>query len=136
MNITYDTRKELPCDQLHRLFQSVGWTEGAETQEMLKNFNRPFLNSTIVVSAWEDGYLVGCVRVLSDRTVRSVIYDLAVAPEYHNKGIGKELLQRCIEHFPDSEWLVGTTQDIAGYYKKMGFTMDKGAFLRIPSKWF
>jgi len=41
--------------------------------------------------------------------------------EYRNRGIGKELVRRCIAHFPDSEWLVQTEKHFAGYYEKMGF---------------
>ena len=136
MNITYSTRKDLPSEQLHRLFMSVGWSDGMESPFMLKNFNVPFLNSTVVISAWENDCLVGCVRVLSDRVVRSVIYDLAVAPAFQNQGIGRELVRRCIEHFPDSEWLVGTTQEVSAYYEKMGFEVEQGVFLRLPSRWF
>ena len=136
MNITYSTRKDLPPEQLHRLFMSVGWSDGMESPFMLKNFNVPFINSTVVISAWENDCLVGCVRVLSDKIIRSVIYDLAVAPEFQNQGIGKELIRRCIEHFPDSEWLVGTTHKTSAYYEKIGFKVEQGVFLNIPSKWF
>jgi|GEM_PF-5783122 len=35
--IRYDDKiKELPCDQLYNLFKLAGWTEGSETDEMLK----------------------------------------------------------------------------------------------------
>jgi ribosomal protein S18 acetylase RimI-like enzyme len=136
MSIAYNTRKDLPYEQLHKLFMSVGWSDGTETSFMLENFNMPFINSTVVISAWENDSLVGCVRVLSDKIFRSVIYDLAVLPEYQNKGIGKELIKRCIEHFPESEWLVGTLDNIAGYYEKIGFKIDQGVFLSISSKWF
>lgn len=64
---------------------------------MIKNYSIPFINSTLVISAWENERLIGAVRVLSDKMFRSIIYDLLVLPEYQNKGIGKELLQRCIE---------------------------------------
>jgi len=64
MGITYNTRKNLPCEQLHKLFMSVGWSYGTETSFMLRNFNMPFINSTVVISAWENDYLVGCVRCL------------------------------------------------------------------------
>jgi ribosomal protein S18 acetylase RimI-like enzyme len=90
---------------------------------------------TLVVSAWENDRLVGVVRVLSDKIIRSIIYDLVIDPEYQNKGIGRELVKRCIEHFPDSEWTVQTTEKIACYYEKTGFKIYKDVFLSIPSKW-
>lgn len=136
MSITYDTRKDIPCKQLHKLFMAVGWSDGTETPLMLNNFNKPFINSTLVISAWENDSLVGCVRVLSDKMLRSIIYDLAIVPEFQNQGIGKELVRKCIDYFPYSEWLVGTIPKTARYYEKMGFKVVEGVFLNIPSKWF
>lgn len=135
MQIVYGTRKDLPCEGLHDLFTAVGWSDGAITPSMLENFNVSFINSTIVISAWAEDKLVGCVRVLSDRMFRSVIYDLAVMPEFQNQGIGKELVRRCREYFPGSEWLV-ETENAAGFYKKIGFKPNKNDFLSIPCKWF
>lgn len=136
MNIVYnDIRKDLPVEQLHRLFTLAGWADGSETPEMLKYFNIPFINSTLVISAWDNDRLVGTVRVLSDKIIRSIIYDLVIDPEYQNKGIGQELVKRCIEHFPDSEWLVQTTKEISSYYEKLGFKINDDVFLSIPSKW-
>jgi len=130
-----DKRKDLPCDQLHYLFRSAGWTDGSETDEMKNNFNLPFINSTLVISAWENERLVGVVRVLSDKVIRSVIYDLVVEPEFQGRGIGKELIKRSIEHYPHTEWLVQTTEKIANFYEKIGFSKYKGVVLNIPSKW-
>lgn len=135
MHIVYDTRKDLPCEELHDLFIAVGWSDGIVTPSMVENFNVPFINSTIVISAWVDDKLVGCVRVLSDRMFRSIIYDLAVMPEFQNQGIGKELVGRCMEYFPDSEWLV-QTETATGFYEKIGFKASKDVFLKIPCKWF
>ena len=136
MSITYDTIKNLPCEQLHNLFMAVEWSDGTETTFMIDNFNKPFVNSTIVISAWENDCLVGCVRVLSDKIFRSIIYDLAVKPEYQNRGIGKELVRKCKEYFPNSEWLVETFAMRAGFYEKLGFKTKAGVSLSIPSKWF
>ena len=137
MSIIYsNTKKDLPSEQLHELFISAGWSDGSETSNMIKNYNIPFINSTLVVSAWKGERLIGVARVLSDKMFRSVIYDLVVFPEFQNKGIGKELLRLCIEHFPNSEWLVGTTKDMASYYEKIGFKKDDGVFLTIPCKLF
>lgn len=137
MNITYKSIKDLPNQQLYKLFVSVGWAdESTTTQSMIDNFNKPFINSTIVLSAWDNDLLVGCVRVLSDKMFRSVIYDLAVLPEFQGNGIGKELVKRCREQCPNSEWLVGTTTERASFYEKIGFEKNSDVFLSVPCKWF
>jgi len=138
MNINYnDTQKDLPPEQLRDLFISVGWSDGSETPDMVKaGYGIPWINSTLVVSAWVGERLIGAVRVLSDTMFRSIIYDLMVLPEYQNMGIGAELLRRCIAHFPNSEWLVQTTKEISGYYIKHGFKVIDDVFLTIPCKLF
>ena len=136
MNITYKTTKDLPNEQLYKLFLAVGWADKTTTTPaMIDNFNQPFINSTIVISAWAEDVLIGCVRVLSDLMFRSVIYDLAVLPEYQGNGIGKELVKRCREQVPNSEWLVGTTTERASFYEKIGFEKSNDVFLSIPCKW-
>ena len=135
MGITYnDKNKDLSCDQLDKLFISAGWSDSEPTHDN-SWFKIPFTNSTLVISAWDQDYLIGVVRVLSDTFGRSVIYDLVVLPEYQNKGIGKELVRRCIEHFPNSEWLVQTETHISAFYEKLGFSIYKDVVLTIPSKY-
>lgn len=136
MRVEYRTIKDLPCNDLYQLFLAVGWAkEDKTTQAMLDNFNIGFINSTFVFSAWVDEHLVGCVRVLSDKHFRSIIYDLAVLPKFQNKGIGKELVQRCINACGSSEWLVQTDK-VKGFYEKVGFKENADYFLTIPCKWF
>ena len=136
-DITYSERKDLPNLPLRDLFYAVGWSDGTETPAMLSAFNRPFLHSTYVCSAWDGDRLIGCVRVLSDTMFRSVIYDLAVLPAYQHQGIGTELLRRCRAQWPDSEWLVQTEPQTAAYYEKNGFArISDSVFLHIPCKWF
>ena len=138
MNITYnDKQKDLPPEQVHKLFVAVGWSDGTETPEMIANgYIIPWVNSTLVISAWDGDCLIGAVRVLSDTMFRSIIYDLMVLPEYQGKGVGMELVKRCIEYYPNSEWLVQTTKEISGYYEKIGFTVNNDVFLTVPCKLF
>lgn len=135
MNVEYKTQKDLPCDKLYQLFLAVGWASEDTTQEMIDNFNIGFIHSTFVFSAWIEDELVGCVRVLSDLHFRSVIYDLAVLPAYQNKGIGKELVKRCINACDSSECLV-QTDTAKEFYEKIGFKENGDYFLTIPCKWF
>ena len=133
--IEYKSIKDLPCDELYQLFLAVGWAdENTTTQDMIDHFNVGFLHSTFVFSAWDDGKLVGCVRVLSDLKFRSVIYDLAVLPQYQHQGIGTNLVRKCKEACPDSAWLV-QTETAAEFYKKIGFTDMEGYALTMQGKW-
>jgi len=137
MGIIYnETKKDLPCEQLQKMFVAVGWSDNSETPDMIKKYNVPFINSTIVVSAWDGDKLIGAIRALSDKMFRSIIHDFLVLPEYQNQGIGKELMRRCIAFYPNSEWLVGTSKETAPYYEKLGFEMNDGAFLFIKCKHF
>ena len=130
-----EKKKDLPIDQLRFLFMSAGWSKGDETQEMVSNFNLPFINSTLVISAWHEDRLVGVVRVLSDKIIRSAIYDLVVDPEFRCRGIGRELLERCVRTFPKTEWIVQTDDENAEYYLKNGFISYPGNVLFRPSAW-
>lgn len=140
LNIVYnDEMKDLPLWQLHELFIAVGWSDGGELpDEMKAGFMQPWLNSTLVISAWDGDRLVGAVRVLSDTIFRSVIYDLLVTPEYQGKCIGSELVNRCKSHYPGSEWLVGCDRKNTAFYKKLGFEdiPESDAFLVAPCKLF
>jgi ribosomal protein S18 acetylase RimI-like enzyme len=140
LNIVYnDEMKDLPLWQLHELFIAAGWSDGGELpDEMKAGFMQPWLNSTLVISAWDGNRLVGAVRVLSDTIFRSVIYDLLVAPDYQGKGIGSELVNRCKNHYPSSEWLVSCDRKKTAFYKKLGFEdiPESDALLIIPCKLF
>lgn len=135
--IEYKTDKNLPCEQLYQLFVAVGWAdETTTTNSMIENFNKPFVNSTIVVSAWHNDILIGCIRALSDKMFRSVIYDLAVLPEYQKQGIGSELVKRCIEVYTNSEWVLETIPERISFYESIGFELSKKPVLKIPCKYF
>ena len=42
--------RNLPVEQLHKLFMAVDWSKGSEAP---KSYNIPFINSTLVISAWD-----------------------------------------------------------------------------------
>jgi len=60
MIIVYnDEKKDLPLEQLYKIFIAVGWSDGGKLSDVMKaGFVKPWLNSTLVVSAWDgDSFL-------------------------------------------------------------------------------
>ena len=132
MAIIYKEQKDLPCDQLYTLFHAVGWAGKDIPDFMLKHFNRPFLQSSHVISAWEEEKLIGCARVLTDGITRAILWDVAVLPPYQGMGIGRIMVEKCMARYPAAQWLLCTVPERMGFYEKLGFSKDDSVFMSIP----
>lgn len=95
---------------------------------IIKNFNKPLINSAIVLSAWAEEQLVGCVRVLSDQMFRSVIDDLGGSAGVLGPGDRAGIDTRCRAVFPDSEWLVERKTTAEFLYETWVSTKSGGLF--------
>lgn len=74
MSILYrEDYKDLPIPQLQKLFVSVGWDNGDATSEMIRNYNKPFINSTLIISAWDNQRLVGVYERMGFQASNEVI---------------------------------------------------------------
>ena len=153
--IDFKETKDISGERLVKLFDAVGWIrsrdEKPETdvgKDHIANHTlyidhddpsgiiaRSFHNSTFVASAWDGDELVGAVRVLSDGIQRSVIYDLAVLPEYQGQGIGKRMVARCLEEFPDTQFTLGTGSKNFVFYERFGF-INSGNYMEKASDAF
>jgi ribosomal protein S18 acetylase RimI-like enzyme len=93
MSLTFEMT--LPSkDEFWRLFATTGWNDEymRSADELMSALSR----STCVVSAYDDGALVGFGRVVSDGALHAMIYDLIVSPDHQCRGIGAEILRRLV----------------------------------------
>lgn len=61
------------------------------------------------------------VRVISDKIMAANIMDLVVLSEYHGKGIGKKLVELCVQKLPHGDWFAHTSANNYSFYEKCGF---------------
>jgi ribosomal protein S18 acetylase RimI-like enzyme len=80
-----------------------------------------FENSYIVCTIYHDDQLVGICRALSDGVRQSAIYDLNVASNYRNKGIGYKLMTAILSKLPCGPIILFAVPGKASYYRKFGF---------------
>ena len=65
-----------------------------------------FEQSSLVITAWKAGHLIGIARVLSDGVLYSYLVDLAVEPDVQGLGIGRLLVRSVLERCAGTDLLV------------------------------
>jgi GNAT superfamily N-acetyltransferase len=90
---TIEYRHNFPLDpaEVVRVFNASGITRPTGD---LPRIARMFSAPSLVISAWQDGCLVGVSRSLTDYSYCCYLSDLAVDKAFQGKGIGKELIKR------------------------------------------
>ena len=108
-------------DELRDLYASVGW--GAYTRD-IAGLHTAVANSSYVVTARDDGALVGLARCLSDDTSICYLQDILVRPEYQHQGNGTRLVAACLARYKHVRSKVLLTDDEDAqhsFYRSMGF---------------
>ena len=109
---------KISAKQIADLRQSVGWNR-MESAYSDKNMQRYFH-----VGCYNNGKLVGYIDCVSNRVTDAYIQDLMVAPDFQNKGIATELVNRVISRTKtDGIYMVNVIFDehLRSFYKKFGF---------------
>lgn len=86
-----------------------------------RKLERAFNNSYVCVFAYDDKKLIGMCRALCDGEYQASIHDLVLLPEYHGKGIGRELFQKLLEKLPVQNIILFAAPGREGFYEKCGF---------------
>lgn len=89
---------------------------------------RGIAHSTLI-TARDEGKLVGLIRGVSDMHTLAFIQDLIVLPEYRGKGIGRELLEQFDDYFKSVNRIVivCSNPELGEFYKQAGFIRSKEA---------
>ena len=103
------------------LYASVGRTAYTEQPESLR---RGFEASLLVLAAYEDGALVGLIRVVGDGQTIVFVQDILVHPSCQRRGIGTALLKEVLKRYSHVRQIELTTDDTPktrAFYESVGF---------------
>ena len=79
----------------------------------------------------ETEHVVGWISAISDRVSSAFIPHLSVLPEFQGKGIGTELVRRCIEHYNEIYAIdLMCDEDVVPFYAKSGLKRAIGMVSR------
>ena len=128
--IKYTEEKKFTQEEVQKLFLSVGWTSGNYPKRLYK----ALMNSSTVLTAWDDEELVGLIRVLDDTEMLAQIHYVLVRPDHQGKGIAGTMLEHVKEKYKDFMYIEVMPEDKKNvpFYEKHGFTiMKNGAAIQI-----
>ncbi len=106
---------------LHRLYRSQWWTRDRTLDE-----TRSIVRHSNLILGFVDtrGCLIAFARVLSDFTIKALIFDLIVDESHRRKGLGSALLQTILDHPSLSRvrhFELYCLPEMAPYYESLGF---------------
>lgn len=118
----FNEKKTISPSKMFEVFKSVGWSKNKKEASKIA---RAYKNADIFISAWDGKELVGIVRAITDKEYNGVIFGLAIKKEYQRKGIGKEMIKRCINKYPKIKWFIIANKKSKQFYPKVGFKLSK-----------
>jgi len=87
-------------------------------------------HANLVVTAWDQGTLVGISRTLTDFAYVGYLSDLAVRESHQRQGIGLELIRKTRERMgPRSTIVLLAAPQAVDYYPRIGFTRHESAWV-------
>ena len=128
--LIYTEEKKFTQEQVRQSFLSVNWISGNYPKRLYK----AFMNSSTVLTVWDDDKLVGLARVLDDSAILAQIHYVLVHPDYQGKGIAGKMIEYIKEKYKDFLYIEGMPEDKNNvpFYEKHGFSvMENGTAIQI-----
>lgn len=128
--LKYTEEKIFTQEQVQQLFLSVNWVSGNYPKRLYK----ALMNSSTVLTVWDDDFLVGLLRVLDDTEMLAQIHYVLVHPDYQGRGIASKMLEYIKEKYKNFMYLEVMPEDKnnAAFYRKNGFSiMENGIAMQI-----
>ena len=95
---------------------------------------RMLAGSNLLITAREDGRLLGFLRGLTDHCYRCFIADLAVAKDFQGMGIGKRLIEFSRNLQPEARLFLFSAEDAIPFYQKLGFSLHDRCYQLKPDE--
>ena len=120
MNINYTMEHPTDFNGLLALYESLGWNSLQLTVNELEQMCK---QSWYAIYAFNDKKLVGMGRIISDGVITGVICGVCVLPNYQSIGIGKEIVERLIQHCEQHKVIpqLMCVEKLQPYYESIGF---------------
>jgi predicted N-acetyltransferase YhbS len=136
--ITYQIENDLSVTEFREVLVNSTLGERRPVDEP-QRLSKMLDNGNLIITARENGKLIGVARSLTDFSFCTYLSDLAVDEGYQKKGIGKELIRLTKLETPDARLILLSAPAAVEYYPKIGmkkweqcYTITEISELKFP----
>lgn len=119
LTITYQTEKNLSVEEFISVLERSTLGERRPIQDV-ERIAAMLQNANLIVTARDNGAIVGVSRAISDFAFCTYLSDLAVDENYQKQGIGKELIRQTKLAAPQAKLILLSAPKAVEYYPKIG----------------
>jgi GNAT superfamily N-acetyltransferase len=125
VSLAYATDRRPDVDAIRALYAAAPLRRPIHDAARIR---RMYEGSNVVLTAWDGERLVGIARGLSDGCFDGYLADLAVHPDYQNRGVGRRLLELARSLNPEVQWVLLASPVAKDYYAHLGWS-------GLPNAW-
>ena len=127
MQIEYRLNGRVSAEEVADVFERSGINRPTKDIERIQKM---LDGANLIVTAWDDGKVVGIARSVTDFCYCCYLSDLAVDSAYQQGGIGRELVNRTQQQLSEQVSLILLSAPGAmSYYPKIGFDKADNAWI-------
>ncbi len=116
--------------KLQKLFnEHAFWAK----KRKIKDLKHMLINSSVIISLWQNERIVGFGRATSDKTYRAVLWDVVIANDLQGLGFGRVLVDALINSpsIKNVERIYLMTTKSSDFYQQMNFKLSDNQSLLI-----
>lgn len=125
--ITYQLENELSVEEFVSVLRRSTLAERRPVNEP-DRIAAMLAHGNLVLTARDNGNIVGVARSLTDFSFCTYLSDLAVDEAYQRKGIGKELIRQTKLAAPKAKLILLSAPAALQYYPHIGMKRHEGCF--------
>lgn len=125
--ISYGVENDLSADEFIAVLQRSALGERRPVNDPAR-IAAMLSHGNLILTARDNGNIVGVARSLSDFSFCTYLSDLAVDRDYQRKGIGKELIRRTWLVAPEAKLILLAAPAAVHYYPHIGMKRHEHCF--------
>jgi len=125
--ITYQLENTLSVEDFLQVLHTSTLAERRPADDV-ERIQQMLDHADIIITARDEGKIVGVARSISDFTFCTYLSDLAVDEAYQHRGIGRELIKYTQLRFPRAKLILLSAPSAVDYYPHIGMTRHEHCY--------